>query len=717
MSCFKKLNEGTVAMKRITYKQVLAAILILITVCSGLSIAQKKPKDHFDFPRLNSIQLPEVKQKTLDNGIRLFLVEDHDFPTINIRAMIRTGSACEPADKVGLADITADVLRTGGTSSMTGDEIDQTLETMAASIEGGMGATSGFLTASMLREDLDAVLAILKEMLLEPVFAEEKIDLAKVQQKTAISRRNDAVNQIANREFNKLVYGADSPYARHPEYATIDAITRDDIVSFYKRFMHPENIIMAVWGDFSANQMMEKLETLFGGWTSHAPDSPSIPEVAVQNSYTVNLIDKQDVNQSNILVGHLGGLKSNADYPALSVMNRILSFDRMFKIIRTDEGLAYTVWGNYGTGYDIPGIFSAGAQTKSQSTVYAIEIMLREMKRIMTEEVTDKELEGAKDQILNSYVFNFDSKAKIVNRMMTLAYHDYPADFSDQFIKQVEDVNKADILRVAKQYLEPDAVHILVVGKKEDFDKPLSTLGDVRTIDISIPVPKQEDAPEATAESLTRGKALLDKAASACGGLDVLKTIRNMKTKLKLTQVTPMGDMDMAGEIVIVYPDQMRGVISTPMGDMIMVLKGTDGWMSMTGRGTMPLPDNQRQMYTESFLRDPVIFFTQADQAQYIGQRQLEGVETEEILITVKDYTFRLLLNPATDLPAGLIYTSVTPQGPAEMVDVFSDYQETNGYRMPTRTISWANGERASETVVETVELNITVDPLWFEKE
>ncbi len=177
----------------------------------------------------------------------------------------------------------------------------------------------------------------------------------------------------------------------------------------------------------------------------------------------------------------------NPDYSALSVMNSILSFDRMFKKIRTDEGVAYSVWGSYGASYVNPGTFSCGAQTKSESTVYAIDLMFKELKRITEQEVSDEELAKAKDQYLNSYVFNFDSKSKIVNRMLTYAYYGYPLDFIEKVKKGVEKTTKADVLRVAKKYLQPNKIQILVVGKQEDFDKPLSTLGNVNAIDIAIP--------------------------------------------------------------------------------------------------------------------------------------------------------------------------------------------------------------------------------------
>jgi zinc protease len=477
--------------KQMTANKVFSGLLLLAILC-GASYAQKNPKDKFIFGPLNPIKMPKVEKAELPNGLKLLLVEDPEFPTIDIYAMVRTGSVFEPASKIGLAAMTGSVLRTGGTKTKTGDQIDKELDTLAATVSTGIGPTSGSLSVSVLKEDFDKALGILADILTDPAFPQDKIDLAKVQQRTSISRRNDNVGGIAFREFSKLIYGKDSPYARHTEYATIEAITRQDLVDFYQAYYYPNNTSMAVWGDFKAKDMIAKLAAALGPWKKGKAAAESWPKVVAEDKYTVHFVDKPDVNQSNIMLGHLGGLMNNPDLPALNIMNQILSFERMFKRIRTDEGLAYSVWGAYGAGYIYPGTFSCGAQTKSQSTVYAIELMLKEIKRIMEQEVSDAELAKAKDGYLNSYVFNFESKSQVLNRMMTYAYFGYPLDFTEKQKAGVEKVTKADVLRVAKKYLKPDKVQILVVGKKADFDKPLSTLGNVNVIDITIPAAKQK---------------------------------------------------------------------------------------------------------------------------------------------------------------------------------------------------------------------------------
>lgn len=473
-----------------------AWILIAMgAACSvGLVPVAALTLDHekLTYPPLHDIVVPEVQRVTLPNGMRLFLLEDHELPLIYVSARIRVGSIYEPADKVGLADITGEVMRTGGTTSKSGDELDEELERLAASVETSIGLSSGSASVSVLKEDIDRGLAILADVLVHPAFRPDKIELAKLQHRSSIARRNDQPDSIAAREFQQLIYGPESPYARHTEYATIDNITRDDLVEFHQRFYGPNNTMLAVWGDFDTEQMIERIEKAFADWEKIDLDLPETPAVDYAWGSSVNLVSKPDINQSNIYLGHIGGVMSDPDYFALTVMNQILGggfTGRLFKNVRSRQGLAYSVFGHYSSSYDHPGEFYVGCQTKSASTVHAIRAMIDEVEKITAEEVTDEELELAKTSYLNSFVFNFDSKGEIIRRLMTFEYYGYPPDFLQQTKDRVEKVTKADVLRVARAHLKPEALKILVVGRPDDFDEPLSTLGQVNTIDITIPTP------------------------------------------------------------------------------------------------------------------------------------------------------------------------------------------------------------------------------------
>lgn len=479
-----------------------ASIIIVVSVISAAAViigcqaaAGTKPAQKYSaikYPKIRDIKMPDIKEVTLANGMRLFLVEDHELPLINASAMIRTGSVYEEPNKIGLASICGEVMRTGGTTTRTGEQIDETLENIAATVETRIGADLGSASLSVLQEDFNTALPVFADILMNPVFAEDKVELSKIRQRTAIARRNDEMRSIATREYNKLIYGPDSPYARQTEYATINNISRDNLIAFHDKYYHPNNVMLAVWGDFDTEKMIKKIEAAFKDWPKSEFKAAPLPLVHYTYRPTVNLVQKDDINQSSIYMGHIGGLMNDPEYPSLMVMNRILGggfTSRMFRNIRSRMGLAYSAGGNYSAGYDYPGTFFVSCQTNCGSTVKAVKAMEEQVKSMTDALVTDEELAIAKDSYLNTFVFNFDTTGKIINRILALEYYGYPKDFLFKVKQAAEKVTKADVLRVSKKYLKPDALQILVVGKPADFDKNLSELGKVNNIDITIPQP------------------------------------------------------------------------------------------------------------------------------------------------------------------------------------------------------------------------------------
>jgi predicted Zn-dependent peptidase len=473
--------------------------LVLIGMLAGLSapvMAQNSYKD-LTYPPLRNIRVPDVDRTELPNGLVLYLLEDHTLPKIQGAAFIRTGDWYEPADKIGLASIVGQVMRTGGTTTRSGDEINRALENVGAGVETGIGGGSGSASLFTLKENLPIVLEIFADILQNPAFPEDKIQLAKIRMRTGIARRNDNVLGIASREFIKLLYGADSPYARTTEYATIDNIAREDLVDFHRRYFHPNQITLGLWGDFESSEVKSQVETLLGSWERTEAQMPPVPKVSASQQESVNFIPKDDVNQTNLRLGHLGGRRDHPDYFALQMMAEVLGgsmSSRLFTRIRSELGLAYAVSASWSAGWDHPGSFFIFCNTKSESTIQATEAILKEVRRITEEPISEQELAIAKGNVLNSFVFNFDSTGEIVGRLMTYEYYGYPKDFLEEYRSNVEKVTVDDVLRVAKKHIHPDKLTILAVGRAEDFDQPLSTLGEVQTIDITIPPPPKPAA-------------------------------------------------------------------------------------------------------------------------------------------------------------------------------------------------------------------------------
>jgi zinc protease len=452
---------------------------------------QAEPWKKIPIPPLHAFKPVEPKRFELPNGLVVFLQEDHELPFISGTILIRGGSRDEPANKVGLVSLYGQTWRTSGTAKEDGDALDDRMEAKAASIETSGGAALTSLTWSSLKGDFDPVFASTMDVLLHPAFKADKLELAKQQIATGISRRNDDASGIASRESALLVYGAKSPYAREPEYATVGAVTLEDLNAWHTKTVLPNNMIVAVSGDFDGAAMEAKLRAAFGPLAKGAPYHGAKPEVAGPKP-GVYFVDKNDVDQSHVDIVGLGTERSNPDYYALSVMNEIFSGgfgSRLFQSVRTKLGLAYDVGGAYGSSYDHPGVFEVSASTKSASTVAAAQAMLAEIGRLKTVPPTADELRKAKEQVLNSFIFRYDSPDKTLNEQVTLAFFGYPKDFLEKYKSGIEAVTSADVSRVANKYVDVSKLAILVVGNQGELGTPLTTLGKVTDVDITIPPP------------------------------------------------------------------------------------------------------------------------------------------------------------------------------------------------------------------------------------
>ncbi|MCX8081990.1 MAG: insulinase family protein [bacterium] len=454
---------------------------VFLTGCVTIS---QKPYEKIDFSEIKKMEKPSFVKEKLDNGITIFLMEDHSLPLINFKVLIRTGKIYEPVEKTGLGEITFEVMRTGGAGERTGDEIDIFLENIGAVISTGIGVDTGWVEGYCHRKNFFSVFNTFKDILTTPSFEPKKIELAKIRKKTEISRRNDEISEIADRELKRLIYGKDTPYGRIPEYETIDNITRQDIMDFYNQSVYPEGIILGIWGDFKTTEMMEMVKRSLGRWQKEKPSQKEKPPVEFPQDGSFNVIKKEDATQSVIVMGHIGLQRNNPDYPAAIVLSRALGAgwnSRFSRILRQEKGLAYEVWAVFAGEFDRPGLFIARTQTRTDRTMEAVQLMKEEITRIK-EGINKEELDVAKEGIINSEVFWSDTKDEIINRLLTYEYYGYPYDYPEKLIEAVKSVSEEDIKRVAEKYLFPERLTVLVVGNPESFEKALPP--DTQVINI-----------------------------------------------------------------------------------------------------------------------------------------------------------------------------------------------------------------------------------------
>ena len=670
-------------------------------------------------PQLPAFKPQQPKRIELSNGMVIFLQEDHELPLIDASARIRGGSVNEPADKAGLVDIYGEVWRTGGTKSQTGDQLDDFLEVRAAKVETGGGPDSTTISFSCLNGDLDDVFKAFVDVLQNPEFRAEKIDIARKAMQDAISRRNDEIGEIAHREAVRLAYGPENPYARIPEYSTVGAITRQDLIDWHGKYIHPNNIILGISGDFDSAAMESRLRAAFESW----PKGPAFPKNNIQYNPAkpgYYLIPKEDVNQSNIRMVAMGTTRDNPDYYAISVFNEAFGggfSSRLFNDIRTKRGLAYGVGGGIGTNFGHPGILQISMGTKSQSTVEAVQAVDEDVTNLTKEPITEDEIQRAKDAILNAFIFRLDSPDKILVERMTYEYYGYPPDWLDKYQAEIKKVTAAQVNAVAAKYLHKDQLAVLVVGNTKEFDKPLSSLGPVKEINITIPPPPEDKEESKPAASNAEGKALAAKVAAAMGGLPKLQSIKTMHVNISESDA---GGPPSPVDVYVAFPDSMHVEMQIPQGKLTIVASPQAAFMSLPGMGTRSMPPAQKSEMLSQLHHDLVYVAQHADDSAFSfaanGTEKVGDVDAAILDIGGAIPWVRWYIDPKSGYILRERYKGMGQQGPFEGETDLADWRTADGLTMPYKHENKQNGQPTSTAEFKKIEVNPQLDPKLFEK-
>jgi zinc protease len=414
-------------------------------------------------------------RQVLNNGVVGFFVEDHDLPLVNVSIIVRVGTYLDPAGKEGLAAATGSQLRAGGTMHYKADAFDEEVDFLAAEISSTLGATSGRALLNFLSKDTDKSLEMFFDMLRNPAFQQDRLDLYKGQQLQGIERRNDRTDEIEAREWNRLLRGGKHFTSVYSTKASISSLTREDLIAFHKKYYRPANLILAVSGDFKTADLKAKLEKAMEGWTNAGEAPGKVPKpdyVPVPGVYMVN---KPDVNQARVSIGHLGIMRGNPDEFAIDMMNDILGgsgfTSRIMNRVRTDEGLAYDAGSAFSAGVYFEGQFRAAFQSKSPTAAQAAQIVLDEIERIRKETVAVDELETVKNQAIEVFPRVFASASAIAETFANDEYTGRDPRYWETYRDKVKAVTMEDIQRAAREYIHPDKLVILAVGNVDDIQK------------------------------------------------------------------------------------------------------------------------------------------------------------------------------------------------------------------------------------------------------
>jgi len=420
----------------------------------------------------------DVRREVLPNGLTLLVYERHNLPVVQVSVGIDAGTIHEPKEKAGLSNLVATLL-THGTSKRTAEEISEEIEFVGGSLSASGGRDYITVGLSVLKKDINLGFDLLSDVILNPVFPEDEISKEKELIKASLKSQEEDPVFIASREFKRALFG-EHPYGRliTGTAGTIDRISRDDLIDFHRRFYLPGNTIMAVVGDITYGEVRDLIDRYFKDWGGKNQSRPLLEDLKPLRGIRLIEIDR-DLTQATVIIGHLGVKRSNPDYYAISVMNYILGgggfASRLMQNIREERGLVYDIYSLFSAD-KYGGYFRVVFQTKNESADLAIREVFKEIRRIREEPVTEKELQDAKAFLIGSFPLRIETSARIASFLVAVEYYGLGVDYMEKYREYIGSVSRDDVLRVAKRYLDPENILLVVVGKEEKINLKLPVL-------------------------------------------------------------------------------------------------------------------------------------------------------------------------------------------------------------------------------------------------
>ena len=440
---------------------------------------QPKPKAD---PRF---RLPQLQRRTLSNGLEVLIVEQHEVPVVNMNLVVRTGAAADPRDRAGLSNLTA-ALIDEGTKTRSSLEVSNQLGAIGARLGTSSDFDSSNLNLLTLSKHLDRALEIYSDVVTNPTFASNELELQRKNRLSALMQRRDDSSAIASVVYASLLFGRSHPYG-HPaqgDEQSVGAITAEDVTRFYETYYRPNNSALIVAGDVNPATLIPKLERAFSNWKRAQVPAVRIEMPPSRDKATLYIVDKPGAAQSVLMIGQVGQPRSTPDYFPLIVMNTMLGgqfTSRVNMNLREDKGYTYGAR----TSFDYrrgAGPFFATAGVQTAVTKESVFEFMKELRGIRGERaVTPDELEFSKQAIIRGFPRGFETPEQIANRLTDIVLYNLPDDYFNSYIARVRAVKLEDVNNVANRYLDPSKMAILVVGDRKVIEPGLRSLTDVGT--------------------------------------------------------------------------------------------------------------------------------------------------------------------------------------------------------------------------------------------
>jgi zinc protease len=713
------------------------------------------------------VKFPPYHIQTLPNGLQVVTVLHHEQPVVSMRMIVRAGGALDPRGKNGLADLASSVI-TQGAAGKSALELNGEIDFLGAVLGAGAGTDLSFVNMIVMKDSFETGLRMLSDVARRPNFAAEEIDRQRQQMLSSLQVSFQDPEFIADAVFRRLVYGFHPygmPQSGTPE--TLAAITRDDLVAFHRRNYVPNNAILAIVGDLTDEEAFEGVKKVFTDWERRdvPPDSFVPPPDPTRRILVIN---KPDAVQTEVRVGHIGVRRAHSDYMALNLAIRILGGEganRLHQVLRTERGLTYGASADFDTLKET-GAIEASTNTRSQATGEVLRLIVDEFWRLQRERVGERELSDAKAYLTGSFPLTIETPDAIATQVLNVLFYGLPIEQLESFRQRVNAVSVDDVERVARVFLRPDRLAIVLVGNAAEFTPQLRRAGfgtfevidandlDLTTVDFKKAPPTgrgventvrspfyvrrasfstapngsastrnaapetQNDARQPSASGEAR--ELIDRAIAAKGGLERLRAIKSITAVTDAQMTTPEGTISAQSTTYLEYPDRMRVETKLAEGEIVQTFDGSRAWVK-DRTGVHEVPAQMIRDLKGTFRRDTISallavhdgtlrarLLPDVKDSRGIRRRvvELSGTDLEPVLLNLDADSF---------LVSSQSYVAGGPGSPL-VEEEFSDYRPVDGVQIAFAASVSQYNRKVLERRVTSIRINAPINPTLFQR-
>lgn len=654
------------------------------------------------------IQLGESQTFTLENGLKVIVVENHKLPRVSYRISLNLDPITE-GSKAGYVSTAGGLLRTG-TTSKSKAEIDEAVDFLGANLNTSAGGVSG----SSLKKHSDKLLALMSDILLNPSFSQEELDKSRKQQTSALVSAKTDPNAISGNIQGAAKYGLDHPYGEQITEETIENITREDLVNYYDTYFKSNSAYLVVVGDITPEEAKANAEKYFGQWQAGDVPTQTFSNPLPPSGNKVVFVPLDGAVQSVISVTHPIDYKpGSSDAAAASVMNSILGggvfSGRLMQNLREDKAFTYGARSSLSSD-EYVGSFSAGASVRNDVTDSSIVEILFELNRLTTEMVADSTLAFVKNSMNGSFARSLESPQTIARFALNIERYDLPQNYYATYLERLSQVTKEDVLAAAKKYIKPNNLYITVVGNKDEVADKLTGFAASGEVDFFDSYGNVWEDLKKAPKGVT-AQSVIDAHINARGGAEIMS---------KVTSYVRIGTMSMQGmtlDMKIQMKDNSKYKMEALMGGSPVMTQVYDGVKGANAQMGMSQPMAEDEL---AGMKEQADFMYEAKLSQYGVSLDLKGIKD----VDGKDCYVVTLTDPAGDqtteyydVESGLKYMTVqsedTPSGPMVATTTVLEYMEVEGVLFP-KMMKQAVGPQAFDITLDSIDVNAKIQDSEF---